>query len=107
MTANDERKAWLSGLKIGDDVKLTTLLGFHRGKITQKSEDQITVKIISEDDKDITGWEVHLLGNGGGLPNRVCNRIDPLPDDSAQPAPVLEYIGEPTKDLPFGGWEAA
>ena len=105
MTA-EERQAWIDGLNVGDAVKLTTLLGIHRGQIIKKTEGQMIVKIISDDDKDIVGWEVYLKGDGTGLPSRVCNCIDPL-DDSAPPAPVLEYIGEPTKDLPFGGWEAA
>jgi len=102
----EERNLWLAGLNVGDAVKLTTLLGIHRGQLIKKTEGQMIVKIISDDDRDIVGWEVHLKGDGTGLPSRTCNRIDPL-DDSAPPAPVLEYIGEPTKDLPFGGWEAA
>jgi hypothetical protein len=104
MTA-EERQTWIDGLKIGGEVKLTTLLGVHRGQITKKTERQIIVKIISEDDKDIVGWEVHLKGDGTGQPSRVCNRIDPI--DESESVEILEHIGEPTKDLPFGGWEAA
>jgi len=105
MMMPEERQAWIAGLNVGDAVKLTTLLGIHRGQITKKTEGKIIVKIISEDDKDIIGWEVHLNGDGTGQPSRVCNRIDPI--DESESVEILEHIGEPTKDLPFGGWEAA